>query len=188
LAAHGAGPAAEDFCHAIGYRRITRKDHSALAVRADVLERLAREAYRLAAQKPAAAPEGEVPVAEAPKAAPAFAAGPALCALADCNEVDLEALLFALGYRRHGSVDGQPQFQRKGALRRAPPGGAARKTEDTAAAAKPERHKGKSHEKRKPDPAEVARAARREAARLREEKRMADSPFAILRQLTVGGE
>jgi len=153
-----------------------------------VLERLAREVYRLAAQKPGATPEGETPAAVAAKVAPGFAAGPALCALADCNEADMEALLFALGYQRYGSIDGQPQFQRKGARRKAPQGRSARETEDTAAAAKPERHKSKPHEKRKPDPAEAARAARREAARLREEKRMADSPFAILRQLTAGGE
>src|SRR5512138_679664 len=90
LAAYKDLPALEDFCHAIGYRLVTRRDRSALAVRADVLERLAREIYRLALQKPtpttkgetaaAEAPAPETPAPNAPKAASGFAAGAALCA------------------------------------------------------------------------------------------------------------
>ena len=171
LAAHGAGPAAEDFCHAIGYRWITRKDHSGLAVRADVLERLAREAYKRAA----AAPEA------------GFAADPVLCQLADCSAADLEAALFALGYRRHGTVDGEPRFLRKGARRKPPaaaPAAGAVEAVAAAVAGEPAAAKGRRG-RRKSDPAEVARKA--ELRRL-EEKRMADSPFAILRQLALGSE
>src|SRR3546814_18218441 len=57
---------------------------------------------------------------ESASAAPGFAAGAALCALAGCDPADLEALLFALGYRRHGTVDGQALFQRRGARRKSP--------------------------------------------------------------------
>src|SRR5690606_1266285 len=110
-------PALEDFCHALGYRRITRKDGSALAVRADVLERLARDAYRLATAKPQA-PQPDLAEDSAAVAPPkGFAAGPALRALADCGATDLEAMLFALGYRRHGEIDGEPRFLRKGTQR-----------------------------------------------------------------------
>src|SRR3546814_5068416 len=108
LAGYDEPMVAEDFCHAIGYRRVTRRDRSALAVRADVLERLAREAYKLAAAKPPAEEQCD-----------GFAAEPALCQLADCDAADLEALLFALGYRRHGSAEGRPRFRRKGEIGRA---------------------------------------------------------------------
>src|SRR3546814_7064066 len=89
LADYSAVPAVETFCHAIGYRLITRRDGSAFAVRADVLERLAREAYKLAAAKPAPADKaaadkapataavGKAPVGkargESASAAPGFA-------------------------------------------------------------------------------------------------------------------
>jgi ATP-dependent RNA helicase SUPV3L1/SUV3 len=178
LSGHAGLTGVEDFCHAIGYRRVTRKDGSALAVRADVLERLAREVYKLAeaAKK-----------AEDAKPDAGFAADPTLCRLADSGEADLEALLFALGYRRAGAAT----YVRKGPNRKRPARKretAAPKTtgEDTASAkSKPaERTKTKRRHK-KPDP---ALAARKAAAREREEKRMADSPFAILRQLAIGGE
>src|SRR3546814_12329415 len=117
LADYGAVPAVEAFCHAIGYRQITRRDGSAFAVRADVLERLAREAYKLAAAKPAPADEARM---ESASAAPGFAAGAALCALAGCDPADLEALLFALGYPRHGTETGQALFQPRGARRKSP--------------------------------------------------------------------
>src|SRR3546814_2771985 len=100
---------AENFLHAVGYRRHTQRDRSASAVRADVLGRPAREAYKLAAAKPPAEEQCD-----------GFAAEPALCQLADCDAADLEALLFALGYRRHGSAEGQPRFRRKGARHKVP--------------------------------------------------------------------
>ncbi len=180
LNGHAQLSGVEDFCHAIGYRRVTRKDGSALAVRADVLERLAREVYKLAetARK-----------AEPAKPDAGFAADPVLCKLADSGEADLEALLFALGYRRAGAADGVTTYVRKGpnrkrtARRRATAapeatGGEAAGSETADKPKAKRRHK-------KPDP---ALAARKAAAREREEKRMADSPFAILRQLAIGGE
>ena len=171
LADYGEVPAVEDFCHAIGYRRIIRKDHSAFAVRADVLERLAREAYKRLAATPDAG----------------FAADATLCQLADCGAADLEALLFALGYRRHGTVDRQPQFLRKGARRQAAAQTpAAGPVEAVAAAVAGGPAPATSRRsKRKIDPAQAARKAE---VRRREEKRMADSPFAILRQLALGNE
>jgi ATP-dependent RNA helicase SUPV3L1/SUV3 len=286
LAGYKDVPAVEAYCHAVGFRRITRKDRTAFAVRADVLERLSREIYKRATAKP------EVPDAEAPKpeaaetvteavnetvtaqteaeppqtgeaqsAAPETAtetspqppqqpekkakrsvpivADPAFCALADCSDADLEALLFALGYRRHGSSDGQAVFVRKGprkendknarkdhgkdgresrrARARKPQQeaqgeGAAAAVDESAPgeARKPRRPRardkgprkaqgkgpGKDHARdgdkqgRQPlDKAAIAaRKARQEEARRREEKRMADSPFAILKQLSFGGE
>jgi ATP-dependent RNA helicase SUPV3L1/SUV3 len=187
LSGHAGLAGVEDFCHAIGYRRVTRKDGSALAVRADVLERLAREVYKLA--EAAKKPENAKPDA-------GFAADPALCSLADSDEADLEALLFALGYRRAGAADGTTSYVRKGPNRKR----AARKRETAApkaageatagedgagaTAKRAEKPKAKRRHK-KPDP---ALAARKAAAQAREEKRMADSPFAILRQLAIGGE
>ena len=238
-AAYAGLPAPEDFCHAIGYRRVTRKSGTALAVRADVLERLSREVYKRAtagseAPKPAAetpetvspeavtaaAPEATPPATAspaeaeiaaalqataAPQAQPAeepkagkktrktapVAADPALCALADCDGADLEALLFALGYRRHAGSDGVATFLRKG------PRQDRGKAQVRGKKAKPKaRGKGRSKDKgkngdrgRPPDEAALAaRKARQEEARRREEKRMADSPFAILKQLAIGGE
>ncbi len=253
LAAYAEVPALEAFCHAVGYRRVARKNGTALAVRADVLERLSREAYKRATAKPqtaqletpetgepkAPAPEVETATAPMPaepaaaepaptevapteaaptEAAPAaakrrqavaFSADTALCELAGCDEVDLEALLFALGYRRHRDAEGQATFLRRGPRHKAkdtrsksgkrPSKNAATETAKEDASG-PARRKGKPRRgnaeakktaggKRKtPDPAIAARKARQEEARKREEKRMADSPFAILRQLSLGGE
>ncbi len=265
-------PALESFCHAVGYRRVTRKSGPALAVRADVLERLSREAHKLSTPKPETAkPETIAPTSEADAAAPAevpepdvtaateaaatvaaetpaaepqaeaapeakadgkdaperktrarkparvaFAADEALCALADCGVEDLEAILFALGYRRCKDAEGRPAFMRKGPRRdtrrdngRPRKAAAARPAEGTAGeaaaakagkakAAHKTKGKGKAKGKagskagpgRKPqDKAAIAaRKARQEEARQREEKRMADSPFAILKQLALGGE
>ncbi len=265
-------PALESFCHAVGYRRVTRKSGPALAVRADVLERLSREAHKLSTPKPETAkPETIAPTSEADAAAPAevpepdvtaateaaatvaaetpaaepqaeaapeakadgkdaperkirarkparvaFAADEALCALADCGVEDLEAILFALGYRRCKDAEGRPAFMRKGPRRdtrrdngRPRKAAAARPAEGTAGeaaaakagkakAAHKTKGKGKAKGKagskagpgRKPqDKAAIAaRKARQEEARRREEKRMADSPFAILKQLALGGE
>jgi ATP-dependent RNA helicase SUPV3L1/SUV3 len=253
LADHKDVPAVESFCHAVGFRRVTRKDGSALAVRADVLERLSREAFRRATAKPesatpesvteaateavvtdaeaeppqaaeAAKPQPTQPTATTAKSFSPIVADPAFCALAGCNDSDLEALLFALGYRRHGSSDGQAVFVRKGprqerskergkgrgadahkARTRQPQQQAAPEAVGAAAIGEPRkprraRGKGKAHgksqaedrEKRTREPLDkaaiAARKARQEEARRREEKRMADSPFAILKQLSFGGE
>ncbi|MEQ9606171.1 MAG: hypothetical protein RLN99_00725, partial [Kiloniellaceae bacterium] len=170
-------------------------------------------------------------------------ADPAFCALADCSDVDLEPLLFALGYRRHGSADGQAVFVRKGPRKQSdqdarkdrgkdgresrrvrarkpqqevpaegaagaaderPPGEARkprrprgrgkapRKAQSKGPGKEPSTHHARDSDKqgRKPlDQAAIAaRKARQEEARRREEKRMADSPFAILKQLSFGGE
>jgi ATP-dependent RNA helicase SUPV3L1/SUV3 len=64
---------------ALGYRRFARKGEQ-IAVRADALERLAREAYRLARQG-------------------SFAANPALQRLAGCDAPGLALLLGSLGFR-----------------------------------------------------------------------------------------
>src|SRR3546814_6549289 len=139
---------------------------------------------------PATAAVGKAPVGkervEGASAAPGFAADAALCALADCDPPDLEALLFALGDRRHGTVDGQALFQRRGARRKSPgekaPADSAPEDPAKAAASTPGR-KGKPRPRLDP-----AQAARKAEARRREEQRMADSPFAILRRLSLGGE
>ncbi len=257
--AYADTPALEEFCHAIGYRRVTRRDRSAFAVRADVLERLARELYKRATARPqraqpdttqpdATQPEDATPEAATPDAAmsealppagapaenpvPAAAAvestaapepqtdtppaakkkprkavpftmDPALCKLADCSEADMESLFFALGYRRHGSRDAAATFLRKGPRRAAPQEGgrkARQKAEGKGApaaetAGRPRakgKHRGRARagDKGKPldQTALAARKARQEEARRREEKRMADSPFAILKQLHLGGE
>jgi hypothetical protein len=181
----------DDFCHAIGYRRITRQDRSAFAVRADVLERLAREVYKLATVKPATEVTGDNPDAakrEAPQAG-ADTNTPALCALADCGESDLEALLFVLGYRRHSTAEGQAHFRRKEPRRQTP---ARKKTAQKAQADGLEASAQQAGRKQRPrgkrTALDLAPAARQAEARRREEKRMADSPFAILRQLSLGGE
>lgn len=185
LSDHAEVKPVEAFCHAIGYRRVTRKDGSALAVRADVLERLAREVYKLAeaAKK-----------AEGAKPGTGFVADPALCSLADSSEADLEALLFTLGYRRAGSVDGAVSYVRKGPGRKAggrkraggKQGAEASKAGPASADSAQKTANPKTKRRgRKPDPAAAARKA---AAKAREEKRMADSPFAILKQLALGGE
>src|SRR3546814_14032625 len=80
--------------------------------------------YATLVRSPATAAVGKAPVGkarvESASAAPGFAADAALCALADCDPPDLEALLFSLGYRRHGTVDGQALFHRRGARRKSP--------------------------------------------------------------------
>ncbi|MEQ8357195.1 MAG: helicase-related protein [Kiloniellaceae bacterium] len=187
--AYAGTPALEDFCHAVGYRRIVRKNGTALAVRADVLERLSREAYKRATDKEAT--HG------------AFGADETLCHLAGCSAADLEALLFALGYRRFSDSEGKANFTRKGPRReprRRPPAATATTTAATEAAlpsgadapatAKPPRQARKQAKRRDPQAAAAAaaRAARKAEAQRREEKRMADSPFAILRHLAPSGE
>src|SRR3546814_12697172 len=80
--------------------------------------------YATLVRSPTTAAVGKAPVGnarvESASAAPGFAADAALCALADCDPPDLEALLFALGYPRHGTVGGQALVQRPGARRHSP--------------------------------------------------------------------
>lgn len=66
-------------CQAMGFRRLGR-DGGRLAIRADALERLAREARKLSRQG-------------------SFAATPALCRLIDAEEAELRAVLSGLGYQ-----------------------------------------------------------------------------------------
>lgn len=89
-----------DFCQAMGYLRIER-----LAVRADALERLARQAQQLAKQ-------GE------------FLATTALCATFGCAPGALAALLRALGYRQNGRG---PEASFAAPMRKAKPSRAQRK-------------------------------------------------------------
>jgi ATP-dependent RNA helicase SUPV3L1/SUV3 len=211
LEAYGGLKSEEAFCHAIGYRRVTRRSGAALAVRADVLERLAREAHRLAAASRAAGSDN-------------FAVGDEVAALADCGEADLAALFFALGYRRRSDPEGKVTYSRKGprkaAAKKPAAASATAAATDTPAAAQAEsveaeaaaprsarraagrnrgKGRGKQHgkeaskvrgaaEKREPSAAEAERAARRAEAKAREEKRMADSPFAVLRQLAISSK
>ena len=70
----------EGFCGALGYRRLGNRNGCAVAVRADVLERLSQEAYKLSAQGP-------------------FAITPRLKRLTGCAEADLEVVLRALRYK-----------------------------------------------------------------------------------------
>jgi len=185
--AYAGVPALESFCHAVGYRHVTRRNGSALAVRADVLERLSREAHKRAVAPDAV--DG------------AFLPDEAFCALSDCGPADLEVLLFALGYRRHRDAEGQVRFTRRGPRRKRPErqkaaaaqsdaGSDAQAASGQAApgeAVRKPRRKAKQKDPRKAAAA-AERAARKAEARRREEKRMADSPFAILRQLAPPGE
>jgi len=70
----------DGYCRALGYLRLGGRHEDAVAVRADVLERLAREAWQLAAQGP-------------------FAPTPRLARLAECDAATLEVVLRALRYR-----------------------------------------------------------------------------------------
>ncbi len=135
----------EGFCHALGFRRIPRKGGKAFAVRADVLERVAREAYRQSAESGA------------------LTIGQGLCALADCGEADISALLFTLGYRRQQDAEGGASYSRKAARRRD--------------------HAETKSAKRKSKPGKPR-------ARTDKDDRAAnaDSPFAVLRDLAPGGE
>jgi len=74
-------------CQAMGFRRPGR-DGGKLAVRADALERLAREARKLARQGP-------------------FAATPALCRIIEVEEAGLAAVLTGLGYRETADAQGR---------------------------------------------------------------------------------
>jgi len=86
----------EGFCRAIGYRRLAKP---ARAVRADVLERLARTAHKLSA-------EG------------AFAANDALRKAGECGDAELAAILPELGFEVDGAAD-ELTFLPHGATRRA---------------------------------------------------------------------
>jgi len=82
------------FLQAAGYRLIQRRGRT-LALRADLLERLANEARKLAVQG-------------------GFAATPALQGLARCDEEELAAVLASLGYRAERDEAGL-SFQPRGA-------------------------------------------------------------------------
>ncbi len=81
-------------CQAMGFRRLGR-DGGRVAVRADALERLAREARKLSRQGP-------------------FAATPALCGIVDLGEAELGAVLAELGYREQSDDQGSRFEPRKG--------------------------------------------------------------------------
>jgi len=72
----------ESLCRALGYRRLTSGTGPGVALRADALERLAHEAYRLSEQG-------------------FFATTPRLARLIGCGERELEIALAAIGYRVH---------------------------------------------------------------------------------------
>jgi hypothetical protein len=88
-----SGEQSEGFLHAVGYRRI-----GGLAVRADALERLARQARQLGRQG-------------------AFLPTETLRQTVGCAEAALPVLLRAIGYRRSGSGEDAgfvaPNFRRK---------------------------------------------------------------------------
>ena len=86
---------AEAFYLAIGYRRFDQGD-TAIAVRADALERLAAGARKLAAQGP-------------------FGPTAALQRLAGCSEPELTRLLAALGYRAESAAGGLSYGPRRAA-------------------------------------------------------------------------
>ncbi len=69
----------EALCRALGYRRLGDGNGRVVALRADALERLSQEAYKLSTQGP-------------------FGATPRLRRLAGCGEAELETVLTALGY------------------------------------------------------------------------------------------
>jgi ATP-dependent RNA helicase SUPV3L1/SUV3 len=70
----------ETLCRALGYRRLANSGGPGVALRADALERLAQEAYRLSEQG-------------------FFAATPRLERLSGCGQAELETALAAIGYR-----------------------------------------------------------------------------------------
>jgi ATP-dependent RNA helicase SUPV3L1/SUV3 len=75
------GPDLDDsLCQALGYRRLASGTGSRVALRADALERLAHEAYRLSEQG-------------------SFATTPRLARLIGCGAAELEIALAAIGYR-----------------------------------------------------------------------------------------
>ncbi len=86
----------EGFCRAIGYRRLAKP---AWAVRADVLERLARAAHKLSAEGP-------------------FTANDALRKAGGCGDAELAAILPELGFEVDGAAD-QLTFLPHAAARRA---------------------------------------------------------------------
>src|SRR3546814_20390465 len=100
---------AEDFCHAIGYRRVTRRDRSALAVRADVMERLARDAYKMAAATPRAAVQAD-----------GIATEPALFQPSACPAPVLGAVTFVPSYCPYPTIGRQSRMESTTTLTRRP--------------------------------------------------------------------
>ncbi len=81
-------------CQAMGFRRLGR-DGGKLAVRADALERLAREARKLSRQG-------------------AFAPTPALCGIIEAGEAELGSVLTGLGYNEKTDAQGSRFEPRNG--------------------------------------------------------------------------
>ena len=131
VAADAAAP--EGFHDAIGYRRL-----GPLALRVDIVERIAAEARRLSRAGP-------------------FAATPMLGGLAGCSAEEMGAVLVDLGYRRAPpGEDGAPRFVAPPGSSRPRPAAKPRKPAGTNGGGKP-RNKPKPPErgKRRPrvDPA-----------------------------------
>jgi ATP-dependent RNA helicase SUPV3L1/SUV3 len=99
-------PVAEDapveFYEAVGYRPL-----GSLAVRVDIVERLAARAWRLSGDGP-------------------FAAGPEFLTLAGCGATEMDAILRGLGYRPVGG-DGQSLYGRQPSRSRRPRPGPSRR-------------------------------------------------------------
>ena len=84
----------EELCRVLGYRYFACGEGAAVALRADVLERLSYEAYKLSGQGP-------------------FTLTPRLRRLSGCGETELESVLGALGYRAQRDTAGL-SFTRRG--------------------------------------------------------------------------
>ena len=110
---------AADYCRAIGFRPMGR---SALAVRADALERLAREAHKLAAQGP-------------------FTTSAALRKAGGCGDDELAVILPELGFEADPAA-GQPSFLPPAAGRR----GKRRRGKAKTARRKPDKGAGKEND------------------------------------------
>ena len=95
-----------DFYEAVGYRLL-----GPLAVRVDIVERLAARAWRLSEDGP-------------------FAAGPEFLTLAGCGAAEMDAILRELGYRATdgNGGDGQPLYGRTPRRSRRPPPRPSRRT------------------------------------------------------------
>ena len=83
----------DGLCLALGYLPIAREGAEQIALRADVLERLAGRARRLSSQGP-------------------FRLTPDFCRPLGGSESEAEAVLLALGYRRDQDKDGEVSFRR----------------------------------------------------------------------------
>ncbi|MEX0923512.1 MAG: helicase-related protein [Rhodovibrionaceae bacterium] len=173
----------DDFCNAIGYRRLSAKQ-GVLAVRADVLERLAFEARRLSAT------EG-------------FAVPPVWQQLLEGGEAEVATALIGLGYRAARQEEGL-RFYRKGPRRRpadrpaesgpaTAEGEAAgpRETSGGEAQAAPQRPRQERGRKRKDAQGKKNAGGKGQQNQPRHQPREKQpdphSPFAVLKELKFGG-